>query len=51
MGKKYVKFFATKTVKKPTKVSFKTKSGKTVSFKALRTVKQRELVRFPAKKK
>ncbi len=51
MGKKYVRFLAIKTVKKPTRVSFKTKSGKTVSFKALKTVRQREVVRFPAKKK
>jgi hypothetical protein len=39
-------------VKKPTKVKFKTKSGETVSFKALKTVKEKkEVVHFRAKRK
>jgi hypothetical protein len=32
-----VRFVAVKTIKKPTRVKFKTKSGKTVSFKAVKT--------------
>ncbi len=51
MAKKSVQFVATKTVTKPTKVKFKTKSGETVSFRALKTVKQKEVVRFRAKRK
>ena len=51
MPKRAVKFVAIKTVTKPATVEFKTKSGKTVSFKALRTVKQRQVVNFRAKKK
>jgi hypothetical protein len=51
MAKKSVQFIATKTVTKPTKVKFKTKSGETVSFKALKTVKQKEVVHFRAKRK
>ncbi len=51
MAKETVRFIATKTVTKPTKVKFKTKSGETVSFRALRTVKQKEVVRFRAKRK
>jgi hypothetical protein len=49
--KQNVRFIATKTVTKPATVEFKTKTGKTVSFKALKTVKQREVVRFRSKKK
>jgi len=51
MAKKNVQFVATKTVTKPTRVKFKTKSGETVSFRALRTVKEKELVKFRAKRK
>jgi len=51
MAAKNVRFVATKTVTKPTKVQFKTKSGDTVSFKALKTFKQKEVVHFRAKKK
>jgi hypothetical protein len=51
MAKKIVRFIAEKTVTKPTTVKFKTKSGETVSFKALRTFKQKEVVRFRARKK
>lgn len=39
MAKEIVRFVAVKTVKKPVTVKFKTKSGETVSFKALKTVK------------
>ena len=46
-----VKFVATKTVKKPATVKFKTKSGKTVSFRAVKTFEEKELVPFRAKKK
>ncbi len=47
MAKQRVKFVAVKTV--PTKVKFKTKSGKNVSFRALKTVKT--VVRFRAKRR
>ncbi len=49
MARKNVRFIAFKTAKKPTTVKFKTKSGKTVSFKALKTFK-RTVVKFSAKK-
>jgi hypothetical protein len=39
MAKKIVSFVAVKTVKKPVTVKFKTKSGETVRFKAVRTIK------------
>ncbi len=48
MAKKIVRFVATKTVTKPATVQFKTKAGETVSFKALKTVKKKEVVRFRA---
>jgi len=51
MGKENVRFVAVKTVRKPARVTFKTKSGKTVSFKALKTVAKKEVVRFRAKRK
>ncbi len=51
MAKKNVRFVATKTVAKPATVKFKTKSGQTVSFKALKTVKERQVVRFRAGRK
>lgn len=51
MAKKNMRFVATKTVTKPTTVKFKTKSGKTVSFRALKTYKEKELVLFRAKKR
>ena len=51
MASKNLHFVATKTVAKPVKVRFKTKSGETVSFKALKTVKQKEVVTFRTKKK
>src|SRR5260370_532950 len=37
MARKIVRFVATKTVKKPARIKFKTKSGKTVSFRAVKT--------------
>jgi len=46
-----LRFSAVKTVKKPATVKFKTKSGKTVFFKALKIVRKRVGVRFRAKKK
>jgi hypothetical protein len=51
MAKKSVHFVAIKTVTKPTKVQFRTKSGEVVSFKAFKTVKRKEVVRFRAGKK
>ncbi len=52
MATEIVRFVATKTVAKPATVEFKTKSGKTVSFKALKTFKKKEIVRFrPHKRK
>lgn len=52
MASKNVRFTAVKTLKKPATVKFKTKSGETVSFKALKTLKQKEVVvRFRAKKR
>jgi hypothetical protein len=49
MGKKKVKFTAFKTVRKPATVEFKTKSGETVRFKAVRTFKKKQVVHFRAK--
>ena len=51
MPKENARFVAVKTVKKPTRVKFKTKSGQTVSFKAYRTVATRGPVQFRARKK
>jgi len=51
MAKQNVRFVVVKTVQKPASVKFKTKSGKTVSFRALKTVKKRESVNFRATKK
>jgi len=51
MAKTNVRFVATKTVKKPATVRFKTKSGETVSFKALKTFERKEVVHFRARKK
>jgi hypothetical protein len=44
-----VTFKATKTVKKPTEVKFKTKDGEVVDFKAKKPVKKRVKVSFLAK--
>jgi hypothetical protein len=51
MPKEVVQFVATETEKKPATVRFKTKSGKTVSFKAMRTTEKKKVVRFRAKAK
>ena len=50
MANQRVRFIATKTVQQPTVVRFKTKDGKTVSFKAVETVKKEVPVNFTAKK-
>jgi len=49
--KQTVEFKATKTVKKPQDVTFKTKSGKKVEFEAEKPTKQKVDVKFKAKKK
>jgi hypothetical protein len=46
MAKNTVRFLAEKTVTKPAVVKFKTKPGETVSFKALKTFKQKKAVQF-----
>ena len=51
MANRNVRFVAVRTVKKPATVKFKTKSGETVFFKALKTVSRKQVVRFRAKKK
>jgi hypothetical protein len=51
MAKRNVRFVAVQTVKKPTTVRFKTKSGEVVSFKAIKTFPKKQVVRFRAKKK
>ena len=51
MAQKNVRFVATRTMKKPATVKFKTKSGKTVSFRAVKTFERKEVVHFRAKKK
>jgi hypothetical protein len=43
MAKAMLKFVAVKTVTKPVRVKFKMKSGKTVYFKALKTLKKRQV--------
>jgi hypothetical protein len=48
---KPVSFNATKVVKKPTTVFFKTKSGEIVKFKAVKGVKETVRVRFTPKRK
>jgi hypothetical protein len=52
MAQRNVKFVATKVEHKPATVKFKTKSGETVSFRAVKTFERKEkIVRFRAKKK
>jgi len=51
MAQRNVKFVATKTIRKPTTVKFRTKSGETVSFRAVKTFERREVVRVRARKK
>lgn len=49
--KKLVRFNAVKTVKKSVNVNFRTKDGKSISFKATKAVEQKKPVKFYAKKK
>jgi hypothetical protein len=51
MAKENIRFVGIRTIKKPTRVKFKTKSGKTVSFKAVKTFAKKSVVHFRAKKK
>jgi len=51
MARQNVSFVVVKTVKKPARVKFKTKSGETVFFKALKTVRKKKVIHFRAKKK
>ena len=51
MDKRKVSFKAIQTVKQPTVVKFKTKSGESVSFKATKTVKKEVPVTFYTKQK
>ncbi len=51
MARQTVRFVAVETVRKPAMVKFRTKSGETVSFKALRTAEKKELVHRRAKGK
>jgi hypothetical protein len=44
MAKRNVRFVAVETVKKPATVKFKTKSGETVSFKAIKTFPKKQVV-------
>ncbi len=50
MAPKNVKFTAHQTVQKPTTVKFHTKSGEIVTFKAVKTVKEKVQVKFKAQK-
>jgi hypothetical protein len=51
MANQNVRFEGVKIVRKPTTVKYKTKSGKTVSFKALKIEQKRVSVRLRSKKK
>jgi len=51
MAQRNVKFVATETVTKPATVKFETKSGETVSIRAIKTFARKETGRFRAKKK
>jgi hypothetical protein len=51
MARQNIAFVATKTVKQPTTVKFKTKTGKTVAFKAVKIAEKKVHVKFRAKKK
>jgi len=51
MARQKVSFVATRTVKRPATVQFKTKTGKTVSFKAFKTAEKKVVRNFRAKKK
>ena len=45
-NEKIIRFMATKTVERPTLVSFRTKDGKFVSFSATEAVKVKAPVKF-----
>lgn len=51
MTRRIIKFRAVKIVKKPTTVSFHTKSGELVSFKATKAIEKPVIVKFVSKKK
>ncbi len=51
MRRERVKFTAEKTEKRPTEVSFTTRSGEDVDFKAKKPVKMRKRINFLAKPK
>jgi hypothetical protein len=51
MSTKKVQRVSTKTIAKPVRVKFKTKSGETVSFKAVKTLKKPVDVSFRRKTK
>jgi hypothetical protein len=51
MAKRNVRFTAVETATKPATVRFKTKSGGTVSFKALKTFKKKVAVHSRARNK
>jgi hypothetical protein len=51
MATQNVRFDAPKIVRKPVTLKFKTKSGKTVSFKALKIEQKKVSVRLRSKKK
>jgi len=42
MASRNIRFVAVKTVQKPARVKFTTKSGETVFFQAVKTVKQKQ---------
>jgi hypothetical protein len=49
MAKQSVKFAAFETVKRPIRLKFKTKSGKTVFIRALKIVKKKQAIPARAK--
>ena len=51
MASQNMRFVAVETIKKPTRLKFKTKSGQTVSFKAIKTIEKKKSVRARPKKK
>jgi hypothetical protein len=50
MAQRNIKFVATEVVTKPATVKFKTKSGETVSIRAVKTFERKRVVRFRSKK-
>lgn len=51
MAQENLKFVATETIVRPAIVKFKTKSGETVSIRAVKTFERKRVVRLRAKKK